>query len=108
MRSSISCLTLAAGGNGSAGAWAKAVIPPTSPPTRKMPIHGGFIAILKAIIVVYGFEVKRRRLRLRTADSQQLDLEDERSAGRNHRRTSAITISDIRRAYQSGLPTHLH
>jgi len=30
MRSSISCLTLATGGNGSEGAWAKAINPPQS------------------------------------------------------------------------------
>src|ERR1700674_4529819 len=62
IRSSISCLTLATGGNDSEGAWAKAIVPTENPAvsaTAEMrPIQTRFILNLKGIIVIWRLNVK--------------------------------------------------
>jgi hypothetical protein len=62
IRSSISCLTLATGGNDSEGAWAKAIVPtenPTVSATAEMrPIQTRFILNLNGIIVIWRLDVK--------------------------------------------------
>src|SRR6266700_7470059 len=65
IRSSISCLTLATGGNESEEDWAKAIVqtenPPASVIAEMRPIQTRFILILNAIIVIWCFDVKHRK-----------------------------------------------